>query len=653
MSAPPSVEFRGTEEELDKYLVEFARATGGWIGREKNSGLRVVAGGAALSTNPNTLPWQVRVVRENGNVTLRAQGWRAPWTRAKGARLASYRVGQLADFLETRLRGGGPEKFDALRLREPFATWGSDPAAMTASFAWTAACAVGALAAALVACTIASCVLMGITIDDIRAHARAVEAAGDLPLPRPEELDAIGFGFTLRCAVMFAFPIAFFLGLLHAAALAVGEAWTRGSIMGQGSFLVQAIFIGFAFVPVMPFYASLPAALLIPLAIHAGYAIVWGRRRERVREGPRPRRAMVAAGLLLAAFAGLLMLPTFASGHDLTDQLALFRDRYLLGHPLGKAAATFYYRHTLYAAWPLKQFYSDDAGLPERSQRTASVYLEMPSRPDPELARWFRELDFSVIEKPSTRTDVVSAGREDLASGENQVSWDRKSGSQGLKRAVNELAGKSFRGGSLRDLNAIAWRAVYYGGPLFLLALFIAACCPGMSVIFRVLPRRAAILAVGVCFLSTAGFILLDLSRHGDARAMIRTLRENPTPGQVVAALDHEAPEVRHEAAYRSWKKTNAGHAEGLLRAADDPDFRVRLWACAALGKTGDPRALPKLLARLSDTELFVRYRAAEGLGLLGHPAAEPALVGMMKKGIWYEGLYALEALRRILPDQY
>jgi len=100
-------------------------------------------------------------------------------------------------------------------------------------------------------------------------------------------------------------------------------------------------------------------------------------------------------------------------------------------------------------------------------------------------------------------------------------------------------------------------------------------------------------------------------------------------------------------------KEGHAALAEALLRAADDPDLRVRLWACAALGKTGDPRALPRLLERLRDREFFVRYRAAEGLGFLRRPEAEGALAALMKEGSWYEGLLALEALRRISPDKY
>jgi HEAT repeat protein len=111
---------------------------------------------------------------------------------------------------------------------------------------------------------------------------------------------------------------------------------------------------------------------------------------------------------------------------------------------------------------------------------------------------------------------------------------------------------------------------------------------------------------------------------------------------------------MRHEAAVRAFElDSTAELADALLKTADDPDFRVRLWACAALGKSRDARALPKLIQHLDDPELFVRYRAAQGLEYLGNPGAVPALEKMMRERSWYEGVYALEALRRIRPGQY
>jgi HEAT repeat protein len=82
----------------------------------------------------------------------------------------------------------------------------------------------------------------------------------------------------------------------------------------------------------------------------------------------------------------------------------------------------------------------------------------------------------------------------------------------------------------------------------------------------------------------------------------------------------------------------------------DDPDYTVKLWVCAALGKSGDSRAYSKLIERLADPEIHVRYRAAEGLGYLRDLRAVEPLLAVMRGRSWYEGAYALDALRRIQP---
>ena len=58
MTAPKTLPFAGTPAELEKYLLEFARLTGGIAGRQPKASW-IVRGGAFLSTNPNTVPWAI------------------------------------------------------------------------------------------------------------------------------------------------------------------------------------------------------------------------------------------------------------------------------------------------------------------------------------------------------------------------------------------------------------------------------------------------------------------------------------------------------------------------------------------------------------------------------------------------------------------
>ena len=140
MSAPRVVEFAGTDAELEKLLADFAASTWGRAARSRGGWL--LSFGSLLSTNPNDLSFRIRVTREGTGARLRPSAIVAPWSRAKAARIIAFRESQLAAHLAARgTRPADPEKF-----REPFASWGSGPAALTAAFAWVAAIVLGAFA---------------------------------------------------------------------------------------------------------------------------------------------------------------------------------------------------------------------------------------------------------------------------------------------------------------------------------------------------------------------------------------------------------------------------------------------------------------------------------------------------------------------------
>jgi hypothetical protein len=642
MSAPKAIEFGGTDEELEKYVLEFARAAGGWAGRDRKTGARVVGLGSLLALNPNALPCRIRVAREDGGkVGLSPQAVAFPWTRRKAARVAAYRVGQLADFLGARARGTPAEKFDPGRLSEPFATFGRDPAAVTASIGWTVLCGLAAMAAAFVGATLASLPLMSLAIDEIAARSRTIGKAGGIALPSLAEIASLGWGFRLGCAMVFAFPLAFLAGVAHAAAAAAGDLGGRAARLPTASLLGLSAIGAAAFFPFTPLWA-LPAGLLIPLSAHVGYTFLWGLRRERVREGGRARPALAWAGVAAAAALAWGIAPAAeGSQRDFTDRLALFRDRYLLGHPLGKSLARAYYACTLYTADPMKRFYAKDPKVPQRAQRTA--------RARDEAAAVLRRFRFTIVEDPPYDVEAES----DRLRGEGGVvpcRWEPGAVSDALDR----LSAESFRGGNLQSYAWLAWRSVFYAGPPVAVLAFVGLCCPFVSVMFRAMSRKAATIALLACLASTVLLMVLGDAAAADALETIRSLRTAP-PDRIADALRHRDVAVRHEAAYRAFvlEDGHARLADALLPAAGDADFRVRLWACAALGKTGDPRALRVLVDRLKDREFFVRYRAAEGLGFLRNREAEEPLLRLTREGTWYEGLSAHQALHRLDPEKY
>ena len=346
-----------------------------------------------------------------------------------------------------------------------------------------------------------------------------------------------------------------------------------------------------------------------------------------------------------------------AAGVEFTERLSLFRDRYLLGHPPGRGVAKFYYAFTLYAADPLKQFYSKNPDVPVRLQRTAVHHSSSTGAQQALL----KQLGFS------TRVPVGGDARNDyslpgidvvweegkLHSGEIHVPCSNDADLGELETAMDKLSAEVYRGEDFRDLYGLAWNAVYYAGPGFCLLVFIGVCCPWISLIYRSLEFKTATLAVGVCCVTTGGLMAWDIARKSEAFEMVARMDADPQPRLIMDGLEHEAVVARHHAAFLAFKHPHASLADALLVNADSEDIRIRLWAVAALGKTGDPRALPKLLERLEDDSFFVRYRAAVGLGFLGKREAIEPLIEMIHRGWWYEGNSALVALQRIDPSRF
>jgi hypothetical protein len=624
MSDAKALEFTGTDEELEKRLLEFTRAVGGWAARDPRHGGWRLTSGSLLSTNPNTIRWRMTLSRQGRDLRIASTGSPLPWTRAKIGRIVALRRSQLEDMLMGR---GAPP------ARGPFATFGSDPAAITAGFAWSVACGLAGMAAAVVATTVASLPLMGIAIDDVLGRSRAALAAGAVALPNPDQpLSALGAAF------VFAVPLAFLGGLTHGMALAVAEGWDRADRLPLASLLFLTILLGAAFLPFLPLLA-LPAAAGVPLAIHAGYTILWGRRLERRREGRRPRRGVVLAGTALAVLVVAALLGSLRGPGEFPVRVALFRDRFLLGNSLGRAAARVYYAHTLVSADPLlKQFYSSD-------ERVASRLLRTARSDDPKAAEQLRALHFTIV--PASVASDVRLEKGWLGSGSHSVPWT------GDPEALDRLAREAFRGSWLHEVYGLAWFSLYYAGPVVLLLAVLGALAPAFSVLFRVLRPKAALAACIACFLASSALLLALSEGEESAQDALRVLRRAPEPPRLVEGLAHPSTAVRHEAAFQAYVHPDRSLGPALLKAADDRDLRVRLWAVAALGKAGPPDALAKLVARLDDPELFVRYRAAEGLGFLKRPEAVGPLLRMTREASWYEGLYALEALRKINPERF
>lgn len=649
-----------------------------------------VTGGTPACGNPNAAPWKAAA-------TLAGEAWGLssvpvafPWNRRRAAVIADFRTRQLDELIRNPR---APEPHE----RSPFAT-GPLFADRAGAFAWTVAAGALAMAFALIAATIASLPLIEREIGQLYQRADVLARIGAEPLPRKAELDGLGLIGRLAAAFLFATPIAFFLGGLHAAVFAAGQRFVNVArfapwcltFIGASSFL--------AYAPRMPVPFALLGALLIVAAAFLGTSLLWGRRRDEIRTTPAPKRSfrpglLVAIILILGILA--VLTPTPTSNDNRIRETSRFRDRFLLGGAPGRALAHFYYAYTLYAAEPVRPVYSSDPNIKDRQVPTAlligkfgidveafrSLGFSVERAKDADAAAPLigkRQHDVYVVANSLTRPFPLLAekgllkrtlrqGTEPLKGAEGVRTFPAPATQEDIQKALDGLFKIGGLESMLLELTWLGWTAVFYLGPLFVLLLVAMPIAGLLSRLTRNRSTRAIRLVVGGLFVLSMGALALIFVQRAGTMNRVAVLQRLPSDDQktldlLAAGLRDADPAVRYEAAYQSYlalKRTSfprGGLREELRAGTRDPSVRVRLWCASALGLTRDPSVRADIVAAMDDPDMLVRYRAAEGLEYLDAnrqpPPAETILKlkEMMKTRSWYQGMYALDALRTIEP---
>jgi HEAT repeat protein len=114
-------------------------------------------------------------------------------------------------------------------------------------------------------------------------------------------------------------------------------------------------------------------------------------------------------------------------------------------------------------------------------------------------------------------------------------------------------------------------------------------------------------------------------------------------------ALGNPDPEVRWNAIIRLEEDRPGEMVRCLIKALNDREFiSIRWRAAIALGKTGDPSAVPALISALADENDHVREEAAEALGIIGDARAIDPLIKALRdpqRGVRLRAAKALEMI--------
>jgi hypothetical protein len=655
-----------------------------------------VSGGTPACGNPNAAPWKAVAAMENGawSVTSRPSG--LPWNRRRAAEIADYRTRQLEALIRE------PRKLD-LHERLPFRTGPALPERAEA-FAWIVLGGALAMAFTLVAVTLAGVPLIERELAGLANRAEVMTRIGALPLPSRAELDGFGWMDRLAAAFLIATPIAFFLGGLHAGVNGIGERFVNVARFAPWGLVFIGASTLLAFLPRVPLPFAILAALLVPAAAFLGTSLAWGRRRDIPATAPRSRRfkaVWIVAILVLAALA-LVLVPTPTTNDSRIQETSRFRDRFLLGTPAGRALAHFYYAYTLYAAEAVKPVYSSKRTTFDRQIKTALIIgkvgmdVEVLRAPPfnftverakdsdaaaPLIAR--RQHDLYVVANALTQPfevlarhgllgrTIAQGGTPDFLPGGGKVRViPAPAKDEDLVKALDDVYQLGGLESMLLELTWLGWTAVFYAGPVFVLLLAAAPFAAGLAWLTRRhSPQGVRRVVVGLFAGSLAALIVIFIARWGPMNR-VAALKRLPADDQkaidlLAAGLRDPDPNVRYEAAFQSYMKLKpatfprGGLTPELRAGTADASVRVRLWCAAALGLTRDPAVRPDILESMDDADMLVRYRAAEGLENLDtkrQPVPKESvakLVEMVKTRPWYEGMYALDALRRIEPMKH
>ncbi|MFH1022237.1 MAG: HEAT repeat domain-containing protein [Planctomycetota bacterium] len=525
-------------------------------------------------------------------------------------------------------------------------------------------------------------ILVRDSLPHLEARARVIEGLGFAAFPASAEVAALPAGEVWKAGVFLGFFLGGAAGVILAFSFLLHTMWSlRGLWLVLGG--VVPVVAGWSLLG--PRWGlHLAAGILVPMAAFLAMA---GVRRFLLPAPPDPseKRGMtvlLALAVVVTLAAGGIRMAR--GGGGATDGFVWIRDRVFLRYVPTRGLPDYYYRHTFYAVQPIQApsdapqktvLLAGEEGIRRAKAESLllarrDIFVDKAGTCAEAAEKWSRGgYDAMVIVSDMPDKDKGKVWPELLANtdkgiretcfivvGGAEFDPDRNPGKEGMERfsrLLNECLEKKQGWERLNFLVGVAAFTVLPLGSLAALVLVAGTVVAGLLKGGRVF--QIASLAA----LAAAAGLALDLA-GGFRRADMAWVERTATEADVASFLSASSSTVRyHAAAVLSHRLEKRRQQEkkpvvipavtaALIRATADEDVRVRYWALAALGDSGDPAALAVLADRLrNDSSLLVRYEAARAFGSLGQAAAAAYLHEVVRgRDGWYVRNEANNSLR-------
>jgi HEAT repeat protein len=134
--------------------------------------------------------------------------------------------------------------------------------------------------------------------------------------------------------------------------------------------------------------------------------------------------------------------------------------------------------------------------------------------------------------------------------------------------------------------------------------------------------------------LNDAVLLAINNLDRAEREQAIDQAAERADPDQLVGLISTEDA-IRRNAALEALSRGGGRSVPALIRALDDRDAEVVMFAASTLGKTRDPSAIPHLARILKHPDVNVCQAAVESLGALRAASALGALTALLDKELW------------------